>query len=58
MRETPDPVSPTTAAEVAAALRRAAEARQTMAIRGAGTKSGWGRDARGADMILDTSTAT
>src|SRR5205823_14395303 len=33
--------------------RRAAEARQTMGIRGAGTKSGWGRDARGADMILD-----
>src|SRR5436309_1755344 len=53
MEETPDPVVPTTAAEVAAALRCAAEARQTMAIRGAGTKSGWGRDGRAADVILD-----
>ena len=54
MEETPDLLTvPTTAAEVAAALRRAAEARQTMAIRGAGTKSGWGRDGRAADVILD-----
>jgi glycolate dehydrogenase FAD-binding subunit len=49
----PDPVSPTTADEVAAALRRAADARQTIAIRGAGTKGGWGRAGARADTILD-----
>src|SRR5438874_5171172 len=46
-------MTPSTPDEVAAALRRAADARQTIAIRGAGTKSDWGRDGARADAILD-----
>jgi glycolate oxidase FAD binding subunit len=50
-----DPVliEPASAAEVAAALQRASEARQSIVIRGAGTKSGWGRPASRVDAILD-----
>jgi glycolate oxidase FAD binding subunit len=50
-----DPVliAPTSAAEVAAALQRASEARQSIVIRGGGTKSGWGRPASRVDAILD-----
>jgi glycolate dehydrogenase FAD-binding subunit len=55
VQTTPDPVliEPANAAEVAAALRRASEARQSVVIRGAGTKSGWGRPASRIDAILD-----
>ena len=58
-RETaPDPsplwtAAPTTAEEVAAALRRAADARQPIQIRGAGTKRGWGGPIREAAAVLD-----
>ena len=38
-------IEPATAAEVAAALARASDARQSVVIRGAGTKIGWGRAA-------------
>jgi glycolate oxidase FAD binding subunit len=44
---------PRTADEVAAALRRAADARQSIVIRGAGTKSGWGRPSGRVDAVLD-----
>jgi len=55
MKTLPDPlcIAPATADDVAAALRRAADGRQTIAIRGAGTKSEWGRDGARADAILD-----
>ena len=56
MTETiPDPlwISPATPGDVAAALRRAADARQAIQIRGAGTKSHWGRAARPVDAVLD-----
>jgi glycolate oxidase FAD binding subunit len=46
-------IQPTSPAEVAAALQRASEARQSTVIRGAGTKSGWGRPASRVDAILD-----
>jgi glycolate oxidase FAD binding subunit len=46
-------IEPANAAEVAAALQRASEARQSIVIRGAGTKSGWGRPASRVDAILD-----
>jgi glycolate oxidase FAD binding subunit len=46
-------IQPSTADEVAAALRRASEARQSIVIRGADTKSGWGRPASRVDAILD-----
>ncbi|MGH9144132.1 MAG: FAD-binding oxidoreductase [Vicinamibacterales bacterium] len=39
--------------EVAAALRRASESGQTIVIRGAGTKSAWGRPPSRVDTILD-----
>jgi glycolate oxidase FAD binding subunit len=56
-RETvPDPLwtaAPATAEEVAAALRRAADARQPIQIRGAGTKRGWGAPIREAAAVLD-----
>jgi glycolate oxidase FAD binding subunit len=50
-----DPVliQPASAAEVADALRRASDARQSIVIRGADTKSGWGRPASRIDAILD-----
>jgi len=55
VRTTPDPVllQPANAAEVAAALRRASEARQSIVIRGADSKSQWGRPAARVDAILD-----
>jgi len=55
MKTLPDPlwITPATAEDVAAALRRAADARQTIAIRGAGTKNDWGRDDGRADATLD-----
>jgi len=45
LQSTPDPVviTPATAEEVAAALRNASERRHSLVIRGAGTKSDWGR---------------
>ena len=46
-------LQPASAAEVAAALKRAAEARQSIVIRGAGTKSDWGRPAGRIDAVLD-----
>ena len=46
-------LEPTTAAEVAAALKRAAEARRSIVIRGAGTKSDWGRPAGRIDAVLE-----
>jgi glycolate dehydrogenase FAD-binding subunit len=57
LRETlPDPLwtaAPATAEDVAAALRRAADARQPIQIRGAGTKRGWGGPIREAAAVLD-----
>jgi len=55
MQTTPDPlrIQPTSADEVAAALRRASDARQSIVIRGAGTKSEWGRPAAPIDAVLD-----
>jgi len=56
MTETiPDPlwISPATPGDVAAALRRAADARQAIQIRGAGTKSHWGRTPDRVDLVLD-----
>src|SRR6185436_4129927 len=55
MQTTPDPVliRPSSAAEVAAALQRASEARQSIVIRGAGTKGDWGRTAGRIDAVLD-----
>jgi glycolate oxidase FAD binding subunit len=52
----PDPLwtaAPATAEEVAAALRRAADARQQIQIRGAGTKSRWGAPVRPPAAVLD-----
>ncbi len=55
MQTTPDPlrIQPASADEVAAALRRASDARQSIVIRGAGTKSDWGRPAARIDLVLD-----
>jgi glycolate dehydrogenase FAD-binding subunit len=52
---TSDPVvlAPESQVEVAAALRRAADARQSLLIRGAGTKLDWGRPAGRVDVVLD-----
>jgi glycolate oxidase FAD binding subunit len=52
----PDPLwtaAPATAEEVAAALRHAADARQPIQIRGAGTKSRWGGPVRQPAAVLD-----
>ncbi len=51
----PNPLSvvPRTAAEVAAALKHASDARQSMVIRGGGTKSDWARPAGRVDAVLD-----
>ena len=52
----PDPLwtaTPATAEEVAGALRRAADARHPIYIRGAGTKSRWGGPLRQAAAVLD-----
>src|SRR3954464_12745913 len=52
---TPEPVSiqPSSAVDVAAALKRASDARQSIVIRGAGTKDDWGRPAGRIDAVLD-----
>jgi len=46
-------IEPATAADVAAALRHASDERRSVVIRGAGTKSGWGRPAGHIDVLLD-----
>ena len=46
-------IQPTSAPDVAAALRRASDTRQAIVIRGAGTKSEWGRPAARIDAVLD-----
>jgi FAD/FMN-containing dehydrogenase len=46
-------IRPGTGAEVAAALKHASDARQSLVIRGAGTKEGYGRPASRIDVILD-----
>jgi len=56
MKTLPDPLwttAPSSAEDVAAALRRAADARQSIQIRGAGTKQHWGRHPERVDAILD-----
>ena len=55
MPTTPDPIlnEPASAGEVAAALKLASDARQSIVIRGAGTKDGWGRPAERIDAVLD-----
>jgi glycolate oxidase FAD binding subunit len=52
---TPGPISiePVSAGEVAAALKRASDAQQSIVIRGAGTKDDWGRPAGRVDAVLD-----
>jgi glycolate oxidase FAD binding subunit len=44
---------PGTGAEVAAALKQASDAKQSLVIRGAGTKEGYGRTPSRIDVILD-----
>lgn len=46
-------IQPVSAAEVAEALHRASEARQSIVIRGADSKSGWGRPGSRVDAVLD-----
>jgi glycolate oxidase FAD binding subunit len=46
-------IRPATAEDVAAALKRASDARQSMVIRGAGTKMDWGRPPARVDVVLD-----
>ncbi len=46
-------IQPSSAAEVADALRRASEARQSIVIRGADTKRGWCRPGSRVDAVLD-----
>ena len=46
-------LTPASADDVAAALKQAADARQSIVIRGAGTKAGWGRPPGHVDAILD-----
>src|SRR5215211_6093713 len=46
-------IRPSSAAEVATALARASDARQSIVIRGAGTKGDWGRPAGRIDAVLD-----
>jgi len=55
LQSTPDPVviTPATAEDVAAALRDASERRHSLVIRGAGTKSDWGRPVGRVDAVLD-----
>jgi glycolate dehydrogenase FAD-binding subunit len=47
-------LQPESAAAVAAALKRASDARQSIVIRGAGTKDDWGRPPGPVDVVLDT----
>ena len=56
MQTTPDPpvaIHPSSAEEVAAALKRASDKRTSVVIRGAGTKIDWGRPAATIDVMLD-----
>jgi len=46
-------LEPESGIDVAAALRRAADARRSVLIRGAGTKLDWGRPAARVDAVLD-----
>jgi glycolate oxidase FAD binding subunit len=46
-------IQPQSAGEVATALRRASDARQSIVIRGADTKADWGRPLSRVDAILD-----
>jgi glycolate oxidase FAD binding subunit len=50
---TPDVVTPSTPHDVADVLRHASERRQSVLIRGAGTKLDWGRPAGQIDVVLD-----
>jgi glycolate oxidase FAD binding subunit len=51
----PAPIlEPASAADVAALLARASLEKQTVAIRGGGTKAGWGASMRPADIVLST----
>ena len=50
---TPESVTPSTPHEVAETLRHASEQRQSVLIRGAGTKLDWGRPAERVDVVLD-----
>jgi len=47
-------IEPDTADELAATLRRASDARQSIVLRGAGTKMDWGRPPRRVDAIVST----
>ena len=47
-------IEPNTAGELAAALRRASDARQSIVISGAGTKMDWGRRPQRIDAVLST----
>jgi glycolate oxidase FAD binding subunit len=47
-------IEPDTAAELAVSLRRASDARQSIVIRGAGTKMDWGRPPQRIDAMLST----
>ena len=52
---TPRPaLVPASAADVAEVLSRASRDKQTVAIHGGGTKSGWGTPGRAADIVLST----
>jgi glycolate dehydrogenase FAD-binding subunit len=58
VQTTPDPlvtdiIPPSTAREVAEALKRASDERLSIVIRGAGTKLDWGRPAARIDVMLD-----
>jgi glycolate oxidase FAD binding subunit len=46
-------IQPDCAGDVAAALKHASDARQSLVIRGAGTKADWGRPAGPVDAVLD-----
>ncbi|MCU1385468.1 MAG: hypothetical protein JWL71_4165 [Acidobacteria bacterium] len=46
-------IQPATALDVAGALKRASDARQSIVIRGAGTKDDWGRPGGHVDAVLD-----
>jgi glycolate oxidase FAD binding subunit len=54
MEDTVPIIEPETATAFAAALRQASERRESVFIRGAGTKIGWGRAPSTIDLILST----
>jgi glycolate oxidase FAD binding subunit len=53
MTSGPVSIQPDSAVQVAAALKRASDAQQSIVIRGAGTKDDWGRPAGRIDVVLD-----